>query len=181
MSEEWIVIRKALPEDARGIAKVHIDTWRSTYTGIIPNDYLAKLSYERAENVWRERISTHEPLGVIFVAAIPNGRIVGFVTGGAERTGEHSYDGEIYAIYVFKEFQRRGVGRRLTSAICQQLVQEGFHSLIIWVLRENPSRSFYEGLGGEKVAEQEIEIGGVSLPEVGYGWEDIRQLFEMKM
>jgi ribosomal protein S18 acetylase RimI-like enzyme len=181
MTEERTVIRKARPEDAPGIAKVHVDTWRSTYTGIIPDDYLDKLSYDQAENMWRQRISSLEPPGLIYVVEIPEGVIVGFATGGPERTGDHSYDSEIYAIYVLKQFQGRGIGRRLTSAMCQRLTQEGFQSLLIWVLEKNPSRGFYEKLRGENVAEQEIEIGGVSLPEVGYEWEDIRELFEMKM
>ena len=179
--EEPVVIRKARSEDAPGIAKVHIDTWRSTYTGIIPNDYLDKLSHDQAENIWRERISSPEPTGLIYIAEIPEGDIVGFVTGGPERTGDYSYDSEIYAIYVLKAFHGRGIGRRLTAAICQHLAQEGFQSLLIWVLEKNPFRGFYERLWGEKVAEQEIEIGGVSLPEVGYGWEDIRKLSELTM
>jgi ribosomal protein S18 acetylase RimI-like enzyme len=181
MTEELTVIRKARPEDAPGIAKVHIDTWRSTYTGIIPNDSLDKLSYDQAENMWRERIASPKPTGLIYVAEIPEGEIVGFVSGGPERTGDYSYDSEIYAIYVLKEFQGRGKGRRLTAAMCQQLAQAGSQSLLIWVLEKNPSRGFYEKLSGEKVAEQEIEIGGVSLPEVGYGWEDISRLSEMTM
>lgn len=181
MTEEWADIRKANPEDAPGIAKVHIDTWRSTYTGIIPNDYLDELSYDHAENIWRERIASPEPMGLIYVAEIQGGDIVGFVTGGPERTEEYSFDGEIYAIYVLKAFQGRGIGRRLTAAICQQLAQEGCQSLLMWVLEKNPSRGFYEKLCGEKVAEQEIEFGGVSLPEVGYGWEDIRQLIDETM
>lgn len=176
MTEEWAVIRKANPEDAPGIAKVHIDTWRSTYTSIIPSNYLDKLSYDQAENIWRERIASPTSMGLIYVAENPEGDIVGFVTGGPERTEKSPFDGEIYAIYVLEAFQGRGIGRLLTATICQQLAQDGFQSLLIWVLEKNPSRGFYEKLCGEKVAEQEIEIGGVSLPEVGYGWEDIRIL-----
>ncbi|HEY43344.1 MAG TPA: GNAT family N-acetyltransferase [Anaerolineae bacterium] len=179
MQEEVFIIREASPDDAPGIAKVHIDTWRSTYSGIIPDSYLEKLSYEKAEGVWRERITASEAPGLIYVGEGPGGEIVGFVTGGAERTGEYPYEGEIYAIHVFKEFHNRGIGRRLTSVICQQLILEGLHSLLIWVLKENLSRGFYEKLGGRMVAEREIEIGGVLLPEVGYVWEDIRKLSDV--
>lgn len=49
-------------------------------------------------------------------------------------------------------------------------------SLIVWVLKENPYRKFYEGLGGVLAEEKEIEIGGVMLPEVAYRWGDVRML-----
>ena len=31
-------IRRATVEDVTGIAHVHVETWRSTYKGIIPDD-----------------------------------------------------------------------------------------------------------------------------------------------
>lgn len=40
-------IRKANRDDAPGIAKVHVDSWRTTYKGIIPQSFLDELSYEQ--------------------------------------------------------------------------------------------------------------------------------------
>jgi ribosomal protein S18 acetylase RimI-like enzyme len=179
MTEGRVVIRKASVEDAFGIAKVHVDTWHSTYTGIIREDHLAQLSYERAEEVWRGRMSTPHPKGSIYVAEDPSGNVVGFVTGGGERTSDYPFDGEIYAIYVLKDHQRQGIGRLLISTMCQQLIEDGYHSLLIWVLEKNPSRAFYDKLGGEIIADQDIEIGGESLPEIGYGWKNLHQLSVM--
>ena len=57
--------------------------------------------------------------------------------------------------------------------------QQGFKSLLIWVLKENePARRFYEALGGINVAEKDVEIGGASLTEVAYGWADIQSLVQ---
>jgi hypothetical protein len=44
---------------------------------------------------------------------------------------------------------------------------------VVWVLAENPARRFYEALGGKIVFEKRIEIGGASLVEVAYGWEEM--------
>jgi hypothetical protein len=41
------------------------------------------------------------------------------------------------------------------------------------VLADNPARHFYETLGGQQVTKSQIEIGGVKLDEVAYGWLDI--------
>jgi hypothetical protein len=45
-----------------------------------------------------------------------------------------------------------------------------------WVLAANPSRAFYAALGGQRVDEKSVTLGGVQLVEVAYGWPDIRGL-----
>jgi len=49
--------------------------------------------------------------------------------------------------------------------------------LMLWVLGENPSRSFYERLGGRLIGEQEKRLGeDVSAVEVAFGWPAIESL-----
>ena len=36
-------------------------------------------------------------------------------------------------------------------------------SMLVWVLRDNPSRGFYEELGGRYLREQVLTIGGADL------------------
>lgn len=43
----------------------------------------------------------------------------------------------------------------------------------MWALAGNPARHFYEALGGVFVASQPVEIGGLTLEEVAYGWDDL--------
>ncbi|NYE07104.1 hypothetical protein F4694_003889 [Bacillus niacini] len=38
--------KKAVLTDAKGIAKVHVDSWKTTYTNIVPDAYLNSLDYE---------------------------------------------------------------------------------------------------------------------------------------
>jgi hypothetical protein len=49
---------------------------------------------------------------------------------------------------------------------------------LLWVLAENPSRKFYERLGGQLVYEKTVTIGGVPLIEVAYGWRDAHTIIE---
>ncbi len=86
--------------------------------------------------------------------------------GGPERSGDPVYTGELYAIYLLEGWQRRGIGRRLTIEVVRQLTQQGLTSLLVWVLAENPSRRFYEALGGRQVREKLEMTGGVQLIEV---------------
>jgi GNAT superfamily N-acetyltransferase len=173
-----MLIREASPTDAATIARVHVDSWRTTYAGIVPADYLANLSYARREQFWSDILSTPTPSGCVYVAAQDTGEIVGFASGGPERSGNALYRGELYAIYLLAPYQRQGLGRRLTIAVVQRLLQCGLSSMLVWVLAANPRRAFYATLGGQQIYEQEITIGAAPLLEVTYGWPDLRDLVQ---
>ena len=63
-----IVIRPANLGDIPEISKVHIDTWRTAYRGLVPDEYLAGLTYEQREQRWREIESRSPGLPGMFVA-----------------------------------------------------------------------------------------------------------------
>ena len=170
-------IREAGLADLKAIARVNVESWLTTYRGIVPAQTLARQTMERAETRWTTILSAPAERGFTYVAEDESRMVVGYVNGGAERTGNAVYRGELYAIYLLAEQQRRGTGRRLTLRLAQRLVDEGFASLLVWVLAENRrARQFYEALGGEQVYEQELEMDGARLPEVAYGWRDIATL-----
>lgn len=168
-------IRKAVTGDARGIAEVHVDSWLSTYRSIVPDDYLDSLTYEGREQSWKRGLLQDG----IFVAEDTNGKIIGFATGGKERSGDYpDVEGELYAIYLLKDLQTKGTGRALTAAVATDLLEKGIRSMLVWVLADNPSRRFYERMGGKLLDEKTIEIAGEDLLEVAYMWEDIRPFTE---
>jgi len=165
-----ILIRKAEVEDAKGIAKVHVDSWRTTYKGIVPDTFLESLSYEKRELMWKKGITENH----VYIAENENGQVIGFSTGGKERTGKYeAYTGELYAIYILKEFQGQGIGRLLFQSIVDDLKDRNLNSMLIWAIEENPACRFYETLGGKKIDTEEIEIAGKKLSEAAFGWVDI--------
>jgi ribosomal protein S18 acetylase RimI-like enzyme len=169
------VVRPADVEDAAAIARVHIDTWRTAYRGLLPDDFLAALDGAGYEDRWRRTLAGGP--GRVYVAE--DGRqVVGFASGGPERAGEEGFSGELYAIYVLQESQGRGHGRRLVQAVARGLRESELPNMIVWVLGDNhQARHFYERLGGAYVRSQPITIGSALLREVSYGWrslDDIR-------
>ncbi len=175
--ELTIRIRAATPADAAPIARVHVDTWRATYVGIVSAEHLAGLSYPDMESRWEKILTTDQPATSNFVAETDVGKVVGFASGGPEREGNQTYRGEIYAIYVLKEHQGKGIGRRLVSALAERFLANGLGSMLAWVLTDNhPACRFYESLGGEQVGRKKSTIGGTNLEEVAYGWRDIASL-----
>ena len=75
-------VRSATPADANGIARVQVDTWRTTYGGIVPDAHLDALSYRHRESVWQQIISRKRSDESQFVAETDAGEVVAFASGG---------------------------------------------------------------------------------------------------
>jgi GNAT superfamily N-acetyltransferase len=166
-------IRKAVTTDAKNVSKVQVDCWKTTYKNIVPDDYLSQMTYESREQKWKEIIIKSS----VFVAENDEDKIVGFSNGGNERTGKYpTYMGELYAIYILKEYQRNGIGKLLLEPIIVELLQQDIFSMIVLVLEANSSRMFYETLGAKKIDTVKIEFLGKQLNEIVYGWDDIRKI-----
>ncbi|NEU75696.1 GNAT family N-acetyltransferase [Hassallia byssoidea VB512170] len=170
-----MLIREAKLADANAIAKVHIDTWRTTYRHIMPEDFLANLSYEKRETGWAQILSNTVQDNFTYVVE-DVGQIVGFANGGLEQTNDPIYKGELNAIYIVEKYQGQGIGHNLVSTIAARLVQLNVSSMLVWVLADNPACKFYESLGGQLVKEKLIERGKVEFVEVAYGWTNTRSL-----
>lgn len=172
-----ITIRQATAVDAPGIARVHVDTWRSSYLGIIPQDFLDGLDAAQRAAMWKEEIVREDAHVLVAEDA---GAICGFISGGVLRDGvdvaAQNYDAEIYTLYVLAAAQGRSVGRELMRALAERLVQDGLLRPVVWALEKNPWCAFYERLGGKRVAQKMIEIGGAELSDIAYGWEEIGTL-----
>jgi ribosomal protein S18 acetylase RimI-like enzyme len=165
------VVRPAEPDDAAAIARVHVVSWRTTYRGLLPDDFLASLSESGYEERWRRTLG--DASNRVYVAESGEG-VVGYASGGRERAGEDGFTGELYAIYVLQEAQGRGRGRELVRAVVEGLRELGLPNMIVWVLRENAgARRFYERLGGVFVREQPTTIGSLLMREVSYGWKSL--------
>jgi ribosomal protein S18 acetylase RimI-like enzyme len=166
-----ICIRRASINDANGIACVNVDTWRTAYHGILPDELLANLSYDGVRDKWENYL--HNTEHAVYVAEDDTKSVVGFASCGPDRDNDPVYRGEVYALYVLQKMQRQGIGKRLMQSAIRGLTSRGFSSMIVWVLADNPSRRFYELLGGEHVQTRDISRGGRPLKEVGYGWKNL--------
>jgi len=165
-----IMIRPARPGDARGIARLDVETWRTTYAGVLSTAYLVGLSERRREAGWRVAIQ-REPRDVR-VAVDSTGAVLGFGSCGPNR-GDRSFAGEVFTLYVAPDWQNQGIGRRLLIALFRRLVAAGRRSAILWVLRDNPSRFFYERLGAHQVSRRPLSVGGAAIEAIAYGWHDL--------
>ena len=157
-------IRAARPSDARRLAEIHVETWRATYPGVMPQKLLDSLSVDERERQWQAWIP--DARTTAFVAE-RDGEVVGFVNVGPSFTEDGV--GELYAIYVVPDSHGTGAGPALMDAAVATL-RERWDEAILWVATENPrARRFYERHGwvadGERIDDS---WPGASVPEVRY-------------
>ncbi len=170
------LIRHAEVGDAAGIGSVHAESWRTTYRGIVPDAYLDAIDVDE----WSERqrrYMAEAPDDAVSLVAEVEGQVVGWAVGGPNREPELDHAGELYAVYLLPEHQRKGIGLKLTMAIARWLMDTGVESMAVWVLADNhTARRFYEALGAEYCQEREVKVGGADLAEVAYRWSDLSRL-----
>ena len=172
-----ITIRRAEPADAQAIASVQTASWRTTYAGLVPAEFLVSMDVSRRAAVWHTGLTESTRRHCYFVAEDTDGQVVGFASGGPERDGDLMYKGEIFAIYILDAYHKQGIGRRLVQAVVAWLHENHYPNLLIWVLAGNSNGiGFYEAIGGQRVGAKTIVMGGESLEEYSYGWLDLSPL-----
>jgi GNAT superfamily N-acetyltransferase len=165
------VIRRASVGDEDGIARVHVDAWREAYAGIVPAEFLASLTYESRRAMWERVLGPDAAHQVVFVADVPGEGIVGFASGYAPPESSSPCVGQLMTLYVLRLWQGRGLGRTLFAAVVDGLGDLGAEQLTLWVLSDNPSRGFYERMGGRSGKTKTESIGGADIEEVEYVWD----------
>jgi ribosomal protein S18 acetylase RimI-like enzyme len=167
-------LRPATLSDAEGIALARHQSWQETYTGIIHSAYLAAMSEEEGIARWKNILS--QPGADRFTAVlICDDKIAGFVSGGRSRSDSFNVDGEIYALYLLKEYHGRGLGAKLFINGVEELKRIGYKSFCLYVLTQNPAVGFYKKFKPALEDEDVVEIGEETYSDTGLAWMDIEK------
>ena len=151
-------IRKAVMEDVSAVARLNFDTWTTSFRGLVPDAWLDARDVNQHIDQFKERFPS-VGFGGMFIAEL-NGSIVGFSDGGVMRNESLLFEAEIYALYVLREHQRKGIGRILFDSVANEAYRNGMRSMAVKTFAGSPYRRFYEKLG--KV-----------LPLIACGWKDL--------
>jgi GNAT superfamily N-acetyltransferase len=171
-----IVIRRAAPRDAEAIARVRIDGWRTSYRGLIPAAYLDGMQVDASTALWDKVLAAGPNSASVFVTSHGD-EVIGFAAGSLLAEPKFGLNAELTAVYLRREFQRVGLGRRLIAAVVDAQRALGAAGMIVWVIAANkPARAFYEALGAELLVEQAYQWDGMDLLEAAYGWRDLDAL-----
>ena len=164
-----IVIRNVREEDISTIADIQINGWKSAYIGIIDNSYL--LSIDKKEKI--SKLHKNYMQNGFIVAEIDK-VIVGF----CRYIGNNSFsleiedaDCEISALYVRPDLKYNGIGTKLFQYVVEEFKSQKKRKMILWCFKDNePSKRFYEKMGGTIIDEKQTILGGKYYAEVCFSY-----------
>lgn len=174
-----MIIREYKKDDLYAVAKIHVDTWKSTYAHIISEEYLKNRTYESQKEKWFNRLfDNKDTKEFMFVGENENGELIGFSTGSLNDL-DSEFDSTLYTLYIVKEYQNKGLGKLLMKTVASKLRELGAKNMGLSAFSENEACNFYKHLGGKQGKKNTVNIAGVNLIEVEYEWEDINYLAEL--
>jgi ribosomal protein S18 acetylase RimI-like enzyme len=144
-----LTVRWATPDDAEAIARIHVESWRATYPGLLPDEILAGLDVGRRTEQWRGWLSAEPPVFHTLVAEY-GAELAGFLAMAfpARDAGEADDVAEIPALYLDPKRRRQGIGRALMDAALKAMKARGYREAILWILGGNEgAAAFYEATG----------------------------------
>ncbi len=165
-----VTVRPATVADAAGIARIHTDSWRFAYRGLLPQAVLDGLSTDSRTHSWEHGITHPLPRAVTLVA-VRDDRVLGFCSCGPSLDSDApDTRGQVAAIYVDPATSRQGIGRSLMDAAIDHLRDQGFTDAELWVMAGNDiGQRFYEGYGWKPSGRTQAEtMHGVEVTEIGY-------------
>lgn len=162
---ESLVIREAHEADIPALAHLHVTTWNATYAPMGSKGP----PVEVREAQWRTAFAEQDGSWFCYVVENPEGRLVGFAKGAS--SDNPGFGGELNKIYLLREYQGLGLGRRLVGHVARRFLAQGITSMWLFGDARNPSSRVWVALGGIKLDED---------PGIGnYGWNDLEHLAEI--
>lgn len=138
-------IEKAQIEDSRNIVEINIKERKNTYKGIFPDKYLENLSEKEEESIEKCKNKINE-----YIVCKINDQVVGFLRFGKNKKGYNDNYAEIYALYIDKDYQRKGIGTALINFAFENL-KPNYKYVLISTLVQNDANLFYKKIGGKLI------------------------------
>ena len=150
LSEEKskITIRKATPDDAYDIKKVHIETYKESYRGYIPDEYLNHL---QLDDEVVERTKKYLATCECWVAVVGENPVAFAYVSYPE---DNIF--EINALYVHPAYQKCGAGSMLVNYLCENKKSHNLVNCVVWTMKFGPSIPFYEKMNFKMAGEEKL-------------------------
>ena len=161
------MIREANTSDAARIVRIHLNSWRSTYSNVFPKEVFDKQESEYNTRV--ENIKNAIEKGSSNYALLEEDNMVkAFICYGDARGDKYNDYKEIYSIYIEDNNQKNGYGTKLIKYCFNIFKKDGYKRVIIRCLKENTANAFYQKIGGKVVELESSNIHGIDINEFVY-------------
>lgn len=136
-------VRGAHPADSPSMARVHVDTWRETYRGLMSDAALddpSLLSWR--EKFWDAALTDSKYSQNTVAVASHEGTLVGIAMSGPADDDPHAPH-QLFLLYVYAAFHGSGMGAALLDAVIDPTAPAS-----LWVAEPNPwAQAFYRKNG----------------------------------
>jgi GNAT superfamily N-acetyltransferase len=171
------MLRRARAADEAAVARLHADSWRSTYRGILRDEFLDGAVVADRRDLWRTRFADLDRADQLLWVNDEGGEIQGFAC--AFIAADPEWGTLLDNLHVRPGLKGRGLGRGLMLAVAEHIQSLEHPPLMhLWVYEGNDNaRRFYETLGGVCTAcVAELAPDGAQVNALRYSWRDLSLL-----
>ena len=166
-----IIIREATIEDIPEVAKLHVESWNKTYSGIISQEYLNNMKNNLSKRI--DRMEKEFYLRKMIVAVIDK-EIVAFseFVFSNEFSKDLDVDSELCGLYVKNEYLNRGIGTEIFNYVKNLFKENNRKKMVLWCVKENQNAvNFYKRKGGTIIAEKKFILAGKEYNEIAFEYK----------
>jgi GNAT superfamily N-acetyltransferase len=169
MSTIFLVAASA--RDLEPIALLHAQSWRNTYRGIVPDEFLDQVADSDRRKFWAARFASTAADRRLLLQALSAGSLLGFVSVILD--AEPRWGARLDSLHVRADAKGSGIGRTLFEAAREWIARASPGTAMhLWCVERNHiARRFYERQGGAIVETANRPFAGqASVLEVRYWW-----------
>lgn len=142
-------------EDAYGIEYVAAHSWKETYMGLLPDEYLDNRIININNKVERRKEFIRTYNGK-YIGAKDKDKVIGILAISTPQEEKYKEYGHLGAIYVLKEYHGYGIGKELFKIAVNELKKMGFNKMQFECMEGNDTINFYKKYDG--IVESQIDF-----------------------
>ena len=164
-----MIIRFANPEDLEKIADLYVYNHKTTYKGLLSDQYLDRLTTSFALDKWYKQL--HSEKTEIW-AAYEGESFLGFASGMPDPELELTW--YLDSLHVEKNSRGKGVGTALIHAVAQHAAELGFRKMSVCIVCGNDvAGNLYQKLGARHYSFFEDDFCGTASSSEKLIWNEL--------
>ena len=162
-----LVLREKTIDDIRNFTIFINKVWNETYRGIVDDEFIDNMSNNIEERIKIQTENFYDDNSYAYLL-LKNNEIIGYVSVGKSRDDDYPLSGELFSLYLLKEYHGNGYGKLLFNYGLKKLKELGYDDFIIGCLDKNKTNDFYKYMGSCLYKQVDKNIGGKDYKENCY-------------
>lgn len=168
-----MIIRQAFIEDISLIANLYVSNHKTTYKGLVSDDYLNNLTVEKSAERWKNYLSDER--NRMWVACEEN-KLLGFVSSMPDETSEKIW--YLDSLHTCSEARGNGIGTALIKTAGEYAFKNGYEKMSVCVVKGNENaKQLYMKLGARHLLSFEDKFDNSRVNSEKLLWDDLK-IFE---